>query len=404
MLNKIKLVFDLAFKPLFRGEKFTVFVTVLIMSTVFLNLLFTDAIFSGITDAMNENKIKYQYGDILIEPKTGEQYLKNKHFLTQLLSADERVKDFAYYLSASAVFVNQKNKTGKNEASVGGILWGVDIDDMPFDLESKILEGKFLQKGDFGKVVIGKDLAGGYGSSVYPDDLEKVRVGDSVSVLVGKNRFELTTKGILKTKNFFTDRLAIMPKGELKGMLGLKGEEESAAVVWLYSRDDAEQLKNKLQQQCTNCQIKTWRENIAFGASISKSFEMIGTILRIIGALLAGMVVFVVIFVDMINGKRQLGILKAIGIHSSIVLTAYLLRGMFYVLSGIVFGSFIMMFGVIRLLKAHPIPMPMADVVPVLTNFAVVSAIVFFVLFGFIGALLPARQILKRHVLDLLYK
>ena len=48
--------------------------------------------------------------------------------------------------------------------------------------------------------------------------------------------------------------------------------------------------------------------------------------------------------------------------------------------------------------------MPMADVVPVLREQAVKMAVMYFVLFGFIGSLIPSFNQIKKKILDLLYR
>jgi putative ABC transport system permease protein len=130
---------------------------------------------------------------------------------------------------------------------------------------------------------------------------------------------------------------------------------------------------------------------------------MIGAILRIIGALVAGLVIFIIIFVDIVNKRRQVGILKAIGIRQEIVINSYIIRGMIYSGLGIIFGYILMVFVMIAFFTANPIDLPMADVIPVLKDSSLSSSIIFFIVAGFLGSLIPARKEIKKNILDLLY-
>jgi putative ABC transport system permease protein len=130
---------------------------------------------------------------------------------------------------------------------------------------------------------------------------------------------------------------------------------------------------------------------------------MIGSILRVIGALVAGLVIFIIIFVDIVNKRRQVGILKAIGINEKIVINSYIIRGVFYIILGSIFGYLIMQYGIITAFSKKPIDLPMGDIVPLLKESALISSVLFFVLAGLIGSATPAYKEIKKKILDLLY-
>lgn len=60
-------------------------------------------------------------------------------------------------------------------------------------------------------------------------------------------------------------------------------------------------------------EIRTWEQLTGFTSSASKSFTMISIILGAIGTVVAGITIFIIIFVSIVNKRRQIGILKAIG-------------------------------------------------------------------------------------------
>jgi putative ABC transport system permease protein len=130
---------------------------------------------------------------------------------------------------------------------------------------------------------------------------------------------------------------------------------------------------------------------------------MVGSILRIIGSLVAGLVIFIIIFVDIVNKRRQVGILKAIGVRQKTIIQSYIIRGVFYAFLGSVFGYLLMRYGIIGAFERKPIDMPMADVVPLLKEQALTSSVIFFIMAGFIGSAIPAVKEIKKKILDLLY-
>ncbi len=129
---------------------------------------------------------------------------------------------------------------------------------------------------------------------------------------------------------------------------------------------------------------------------------MIGSILRIIGSLVAGLVIFIIIFVDIVNRRKQIGILKAIGIPESAIMQSYVIRGMFYTVLGVIFGFLLMRFGVISFFTIHPIDFPMGDMVPVIKKTALRMSIILFVVAGLIGSVIPAVKEVRKKILTLM--
>ena len=406
-MNDLKLAFFLAIKSIARGNKGSFIMVIMIMMIVFVNLLFTDAIFAGISKGMSDNKVDYQYGEITIEPKVNEKFILSSDVreIIDKYKDIEKVSKISPILKTGALYVNEKEGDGRDEARISGTLLGVSLEEKQnvFDIKSNLLEGRFLKKDDVGKIVIGMGLSGGYKSSMFSSDLEGVKVGEKISVEFNGLRKSYEIIGIFQTKSSSTDRMGVVIRDDLKTALDLSGEA-SEIILRLNSRDDSEKIMREFQKsQFSNYEISDWKIGIAKASSIDKSFSIIGSILRVIGALVAGLVIFIIVFVDIVNKRRQVGILKAIGIKQEIVINSYIIRGMVYAGLGIVLGYLLMVFVIIAFFTAKPIDLPMADVIPVLKDSSLSSSIMFFLVAGFIGSLIPARQEIKKKILDLLY-
>ncbi len=403
--TNIKLSLFLTSRSLLRGDKWTLSLIMMIMAVVFLNMLFTDAVFSGITKAMNSIKEDFQYGEIMIEPKPGDEYISEFNNIADFLYKYPEVRSVIPILAKGATIVNEKNKDGRDFESVAAIIEGIDPEeDYVFDLNKYILDGRFFQEGDSTKIILGSSIAGGYGPSVFPDDLGDVRPGQKLRLNLAGGSIEYEVIGTFKTKNFDIDRRAYILKSELRRMLSLSPNHATAIIVRLYDKNDSKKIMRHLKEAgYGEYDIADWEEKLAFGAGISKSFEMIGMILQIIGALVAGLVIFIIIFVDVINKRRQIGILKAIGITNKVIILDYVLRGIIYTILGIIFG-YIFMLIAIELFKVHPIKMPVADVVPFLRKQALLLSIIFFLLAGLVGSFAPSYKEIRKKVLTLLYR
>ncbi len=403
-----KLSFFLFWKSIQRGNISSLILVIGIMMVVFLNLLFTDAIFAGITEGINQGKIDYQFGEVIVKPEINKDYINDSKEIVNNFKDNSFVKKASEILEFGVAFVNQKRKDGRDEERISNYLMGIDLknnsNDYVFDIKSKIIAGRMLKEGDVGKIIIGSELAGGYGVSVFPDDLGGVKVGGKILVERGKFSKEFEVVGIFKSKNFNLDIRAFVPEKELRKMVGLYSGADQV-IFRLNDKKDSKKFmeilkKNGLEKK----EIADWEEKLLLGSAINKSFEMIGTILRFIGSLVAGLVIFIIIFVDIVNKRRQIGIMKAIGIKESVIINSYILLGGFYALIGVLFGFVLMKYVIIEAFKIKPIDMPMADVVPLLKTYSLYISTIFFLFAGFFGSSIPAFKEIKKKILDLLYK
>ncbi len=405
MWSNIKLSIFLAIKTILRGDKGSLILTVLIMLVVFLNLLFVDVVFKGIYTTMDNGKINYQYGEVIIEPEAGDKYIKNANDVIDAIKDFYYVSSVTSHLRTGATLKNDKYNDGRDVAQFEAGIIGINpvTENNSIDLKSHIIEGRYLEKEDYGKALLGADMAGGYGSSVFPEDLEGVRTGDTITAEYNNDiSREYEIVGIYRTKNFDTDSKMIVLQDDLNSALGTTNESSEIIVRLIDKNLSKQALSDFTNINLGQYDISDWEAKLSFGQTINKSFDMIGSILRMIGSLVAGLVIFIIIFVDIVNRRKQIGILKAIGIPENAVMYSYVIRGMFYTLLGVIFGFMLMKFGVIGFFTSHPIDFPMGDMVPVIKKEALRMSIILFVVAGLIGSFIPAVKEVRKKILTLM--
>ncbi len=405
MFSNIKLSIFLAVKTILRGDKGSLILTIMIMMVVFLNLLFIDSIFAGIGKTMDNTKINYQYGEVIIEPSTTETYIEDTKRIIDTIQDYEYVRAITARLESGAVLTFDKKKDGRNvETFTSGVI-GIDPewDNQAIDMRSKIIAGRYLKSSDRKEVLLGADVAGGYGSTVYPTSLNGVRIGDEITAYYNNGVVkEYKVVGIYKTKNFDMDGRMFVTQKELNSILGTTNEA-SEIIIRLTNRQLSQKMLSELRRLgFDNYDLFDWNDKLAFGRSINKSFDMIGMILRVIGSLVAGLVIFIIIFVDIVNRRKQIGILKAIGIPTIVIRNSYIIRGMFYTVAGIILGYLLMQFGVIGFFQKHPIDFPMGDMVPFIKEKSLRMSIILFITAGLIGSFIPAIKEVRKKILILM--
>ncbi len=405
MFKNFKLSLFLALRTMWRGDKGSLVLTVMIMMVVFLNLLFIDSVFAGIGKTMDNTKINYQYGEVIIEPSATELYIKNPKKIVDAIRDYDFVRAITTRLETGAVLTYDKEKDGRNvETFTSGVI-GIDPekDNQAIDMRSKIIAGRYLKPIDRKEILLGADVAGGYGSTVYPTSLHGVKVGDKITAYYNNGvTKEYKVVGIYKTKNFDMDGRMFVTQKELNSVLGTTNEA-SEIVIRLTDRQLSQKMLTNLRQLgFGNYDLFDWHDKLAFGRSINKSFDMIGMILRVIGSLVAGLVIFIIIFVDIVNRRKQIGILKAVGIPATVIKNSYIIRGMFYTVAGMTLGYLLMQYGVVGFFRHHPINFPMGDMVPFIKNESLKMSIKLFIIAGLIGSLLPAWREVRKKILVLM--
>jgi len=96
--------------------------------------------------------------------------------------------------------------------------------------------------------------------------------------------------------------------------------------------------------------------------NITKSFDMIALLIAVIGLFVASVTIFIIIYVNTISKRRQIGILRAIGIKENIIIQSYIFQAMFYAISGTIIGLFIMFFILKPWFIEHPLKFPVGYV------------------------------------------
>ncbi len=170
--TQLKISAFLAYKSIAKGNKGTSLLTILIMALAFVNLMFMSSLFTGLTDASENQVIETLYSNIVIEPKDEETYIKNPDsILKKVDSVPGVLGTSAQYITASTIVHEEK--------SGAWTVRSVDPDDeiMVSSVPEMMIAGEYLSKYDRGEIVIGKEIAGGHGGSLEHLSLGGIVVG-----------------------------------------------------------------------------------------------------------------------------------------------------------------------------------------------------------------------------------
>lgn len=387
-----------------RGRKWTLGLTTLLVAVAFINLAFASSLLTGITSA-----IEHQVKSLMV----GEVYLdvaKSDEFITQPDEKIARIKQIDGVTAADKILANPSRLTFGDEYTQTSINV---VDPATFkqtlEVADHITEGSFLAQDD--EIVLGSRL-------LEKGALEDVKIGDTVTMKINGKSFDVKVGGVAQTKYIYADSEAFISRELWRKIAGEVREDlvaaESAArsdatldaLAQMLPPAAAEQLKDKMsgqsdlllkQQRAVAAQfagaddasliavrvakgkeasvqqaieelsysglkVHNWHDSAGFMDTIASSFSSLDAIMLMVGIIIAAVTIFIVIYVDIINKRRQIGIQRALGVKPRVIVFSYILLALFYAICGVAVGLAIFFGGLVQYFLAHPFSLPIADV------------------------------------------
>ena len=395
MFEGLRVSAFLAWKSIQRGSKGTLALTIMIIALIFVNLVFLPSIISGVVKTFDDQSINFDFANLVIEPREGSQYIDG---VTGLQKKVERIPGITGTSPRIAAGVTYFYR-GRNTAST---LYGITPGDerSATKIADYMTEGEFLSNGDTDAIVMGATLAGQEGEEAGGlPSLQGVVVGDSVEVAYpnGETR-TYRVKGIYKTQSFGVDTAAFVTSREMSGVLGLR-DQASMVLVKTEVNGREDDYKMVLLSYGIQEEIRTYQEKSGgFVDQAIQSFNIINAISTLVSLIIAVVVVFIVIFINTVNRRRQIGILKAIGIDQQIIINSYVLQVLFITAVGALAGMALAA-GVMAYLTAYPLVFPGGPVYPVVEVQAILRSIASLFVVSVVAGYMPAWQIAGEDIL-----
>lgn len=397
----IKASLFLAYKTIVRGSKGTLIMTILIMTLAYVNLIFISSIFGGIVEAINEQYIDNLYGNIVITPASDKIYIENKQ-TSSINHIPGIVAISAHYIN-DALISYDEYKDGNNMQQGKWKIKSVNVEDEKrvTAISDSIIAGEYLDEKDRDKIVIGKEIAGGQGGDLDYLSLGGVLVGDKIDVKFSNNiKRTYTIKGIFSTKNNQADQMAFVTRKEMESVLGVHNLSSEIIIKTIEKGQEEQYIEPIRQSGFYDEEIRTWEQLTGFTSSASKSFTMISIILGAIGTVVAGITIFIIIFVSIVNKRRQIGILKAIGMKESTIILSFVMQAVFYAIIGILLGISIILFVIRPFFVDNPLDFPVGWVSLKITFDIIKISNISLMVAALIGGFIPAFRGTRESILD----
>lgn len=395
MKYELKLPFYLTFQYLRRGRRWAMILTVFLLAAAFVNLLFVSSLFNGIVDGSNKQIINTTTGNIYISAKDGQDYI------TDTNNAIKNVKNISGVTAVSA----QTQVPGrlKYKSIIGN--WQVlainpETEKSVINVADKIFSGSYLDKNDTNQIIIGRQVAGGKDVELNSVSFKGAKVGDKVTLIGEKGSKEFTIKGIFDTKFINADTRAFITEKALGELSNIKNDKSSTIIIKTSKDVNDQKVIEEINKLNINGNTYGWEEASGMMKSVSQSFLSINVLISFVGVLIAAITVFIVIYVDIINKRRQIGILRAIGIRPYIIVFSYVILSSVYAIAGVLVGTIIFSFAVQPYFDAHPFVLPITDAVLVLKSTDYIARAESLIWVSIFSGLIPSIIVARSKMLD----
>ena len=401
MIRSLKVATFLALKSIVKGNIGVIVLTVFMLILVTMNLLFVPGLISGATASMNTVLIRTYSGDIIIEPAGDDTVINHVDDLIAGIESIDGVVAASARNDINAYFTFEDERVGR-------VVTGIDSvrDREVFDISKNLIEGSYLEPRDRGEILLGIQLAGADNADIelYSSSLRHVHAGDKVEVAYSNGlEKQYTVKGIFDTGFIQTDLQAFVTDLEFNSVMPHMNDKATNIRVKLEDGADPERIIERIASLRSGLDFQTWQETAGLVQSVTESFTLINQILNVVNYLVAGITVFIVTYVDVINRRRQIGIQRAIGITSHSITISYLIRALFYAIVGLIIGILAFKYLIIPVEARHPFEFPFGPAY--LLTKPVYTARMAFVLLvvSLVAAFIPVWRVMRIKILDAIW-
>ena len=412
-MGSLKVALFLAYKSIIKGNRWALLLIILVMSLSFANLILTPSILSGVTNTLDEQQVNTLFANIVIDPEEDKYYLDHVGQIEKRVKQVAGVAEVSSHLNSNAFIEYQWwEKDSPSDKGKSGNWTVIGIDSQQevgvTTIHENIIEGSYLDEGDRDKIVLGIEIAGNDGAQTSPFlTLGGAQVGDKVRLTYPNGiQREYQVKGIFQAREMTqADRLAFVTREEIASVLGrtVFADRASQVLVSVNPAADENSVLKELEALGINGKVRSWQEYGGAIGGIVSSFDVITSLINGIGLVVAAIVMFIVIYINVLNKKRQIGILRAIGIKRNIIIYSYLVQALFYAISGIILGGLMMHFIVEPYFINRPLDLPVGLVSLGIEPLTVQKAVWGLILAAVCAGFIPVISIIRQSIIKAIW-
>ncbi len=409
-MHILRVGFLLGIRQIQRANIWTTILIVLVMTLTFLNLVAVSGILVGLITGAERAVQQKLIGDVLLTSLDDEDVILESELIINTLNSHPRVLNTAPRIDSNgtieANYTTRRNLRSDRDL-VSTRVTGIDVinEDKVSKLSENVIEGSYLSPEEEGYILVGSILIERY-TEDFPDivnSLTDVFPGDKVRVTINGATREFTVKGIVDAKVGELTSSIFLPERELRRLQRDTERNVDRISVRTKNKEDAVFL----QEQLTGlgfgayAKIQTFDQALPkFIQDIKNTFNILGTFIGAVGIIVASITIFIIIFINALSRRRQIGILKGIGIDRKAIEIAYVMQAAFYVIIGAGLGALITFGFLVGYFDRNPIDFPFSDGILVAEPLETFYRFIILFCITLLAGFMPAWLIVKQNTLN----
>jgi ABC-type lipoprotein release transport system permease subunit len=409
-MKALRLGLFLGWRQIQRASIWSTTLIIVIILFTFLNLVVLSGILMGIVDGAVSEVRSQALGDVNILPLEGETRVQETERFLQVFETYDEIHSYSpRYVGLATIEANflERRRLSDEPDVIAVHITGIDpvAEDATTRLSELIVEGEYLDPDESGYILLGKYNVDRYANefgNVF-DSLKDIYPGDPVLVTVGGQTREFIVKGIVDSKVDYVAIGVYMPELEFRRMFDRIDHNANQITVRLRPGHDEMAVRDRLRSSdlALLAKINSFTEDIPkFVIDVRDTFNSLSLIVGAMSITVASITIFIVVFINALSRRRQIGILKAIGITHQTIQYAYVAQALFYVLIGSIIGIAITHFTLVPYFIEQPIDFPFSDTSLSITTEGMLLRALALLVVACAAGYVPARMITKQNTLS----
>lgn len=359
----------LASRLLWRGSRAILVLTPLVIGLAIANLVFFAGLFGGLFKAVDRMVLETLFSNVIIEPQPEHSYLIGADRIVNRVKAMPGVIGVTPHYKGRIQLAFDKDKDGQDvkRGSYGVISVQVADESSVMSVPRQMAEGRYLNDLDRDGIVIGNEVAGGPTAFFPKIGLGGVHVGDKVTATYENGILrQYTVIGIYRTGHDLSDSYVYVTHKEMENVLGIR-DAASEIMVKTEIGKEKEVVDGIRHMGLEKELITTWQEFLNYVATLTTSFDFLKFVTGLVSMIVVDVTVFIVMFINVINRRRQLGILRAIGVSEGTIILAFMLQTAAFCAAGFAIMCAVIFVGIAPYIAANPLDVGFGKIVLLIT-------------------------------------
>jgi ABC-type lipoprotein release transport system permease subunit len=400
----------LGWRQIQRANKWTTLLIIFVMMLTFLNLIAVSGVLVGLIAGAERAVRAESLGDLIFSERDDEDnIIETETILRELENYPEIEAYSVRYSGAGELEANYKERrslTAERDTAAVKVT-GIDpaMEDTMSNLSDNVLTGEYLDPNEEGYILIGyyylEEFAEQFGDIF--DTIANVKPGDTVRLTAGNISKEFIVKGIVQSKVDEVSLNTYIPEREFRRLFGRLDRNADQIVVRMKPGESEAELKTAFVANGMDdfAKIQTYEEGKPkFITDIKNTMNLLGTFIGSIGIVVASITIFIIIFINALSRRQQIGILKGIGIEQRAIEIAYVFQAAIYALIGAGLGALLTYGFLIGYFERNPIHFPFSDGILVAPPDETFLRFLTLFVVTLIAGFLPAWLIVKQNTLN----